>query len=125
MATDFFQRQDAARRRTGRLLVLYALGVLALTAAAYGVVLVALWVADGKPPHPWQPAVLVLSAVGVAALVGGGTAYKVAELAQGGGRSVAELLGGREVPAGSRDPVERRLLNVVEEMSIASGTPMP
>jgi Zn-dependent protease with chaperone function len=125
MATDFFERQDAARRRTGRLLFLYALGVVALTAAAYGVLLVAAWVADGKPPKPWQPVLLVLSAAGVGLVVGGGSAYKVAELARGGGRSVAELLGGNEVPANTRDPVLKRLLNVVEEMSIASGTPMP
>src|SRR4051812_24720951 len=105
MATDFFQRQDAARRRTGWLLFLYSLGIVTLTAAAYAVVLVAVWVADGKPPLSWQPALLVLSAVGVACVVGGGTAYKVAELAQGGGRSVAELLGGREVAAGTRDAV--------------------
>jgi Zn-dependent protease with chaperone function len=125
MATDFFQRQDAARRRTGWLLVLYTLGMLTLTAAAYGVVLVAVWVSGGRPPSLWQPGLLALSAFGVMTVVGGGTAYKVAELAQGGGRSVAELLGGHEVPAGSQDAAERRLLNVVEEMSIASGTPMP
>jgi Zn-dependent protease with chaperone function len=38
---------------------------------------------------------------------------------------VAESLGGRLVDSNTRDPNERKLLNVVEEMAIASGVPTP
>ncbi|MEC9055102.1 MAG: M48 family metallopeptidase, partial [Verrucomicrobiota bacterium] len=57
-------------------------------------------------------------------LILGGTAYKSAQLRQGG-RVVAEGLGGRPVLPGTGDLKERQLLNVVEEMAIASGTPVP
>ena len=43
----------------------------------------------------------------------------------GGGTVVAERLGGRRVYPNTIDPVERRLLNVVEEMALASGVPVP
>ena len=39
--------------------------------------------------------------------------------------SIAAGLGGRPVDPNTTDPHERRLLNVVEEMAIASGTPVP
>src|SRR5690606_5887013 len=54
-----------------------------------------------------------------------GTLFKVIELRTGGGAVVAEQLGGSRVSPNSRDPLERRLLNVVEEMAIASGIPVP
>ena len=38
---------------------------------------------------------------------------------------MAESLGGRRVFPDTTDPVERRLLNVVEEMALASGVPVP
>src|SRR5690606_28960854 len=44
---------------------------------------------------------------------------------RGGGRKVAESLGGRRVSPHTQDLNERRLLNVVEEMAIASGVPVP
>ena len=129
MPTDFFQRQDDARRQTGRLLFLYALGVLGLTAAVYAV-LVALLAFSGDHDHPtrftwWHPELAAMTLLGVGSTVGLGSAYKVAQLAAGGGRSVAELLGGQEVPGNTPDPKLKRLLNVVEEMSLASGTRMP
>ena len=57
-------------------------------------------------------------------VIGGGSAFRTAQLRRGG-PAVAELLGGRRLDPGSVDPLERRLLNVVEEMSIASGIPVP
>ena len=53
-----------------------------------------------------------------------GSAYKTMALS-GGGSAVAESLGGRLVNSNTTNPDERKLLNVVEEMSIASGVPMP
>ena len=63
-------------------------------------------------------------ALGTSALIAGGSLYKVAALS-GGGHTVAELLGGRLLHPDKASPDERRLLNVVEEMAIASGLPVP
>jgi len=57
-------------------------------------------------------------------IVGGGSLYKIAQL-RGGGRAVAESLGGRLLNSETRDPAERKVLNVVEEMAVASGTATP
>ena len=53
-----------------------------------------------------------------------GSLYKVSELAAGG-EVVAHMMGGRLVDPQTTDLAERRLLNVVEEMSLASGVPVP
>ncbi len=63
-------------------------------------------------------------ALGTSALIAGGSLYKIAALS-GGGHTVAELLGGRLLHPDKASPDERRLLNVVEEMAIASGLPVP
>ena len=57
-------------------------------------------------------------------IVVGGTAYKMFDL-RGGGRVVAEELGGRLLTADTTTASDRRLLNVVEEMAIASGMSTP
>ena len=75
-------------------------------------------------PLVTDPQLLVISVVGTLVIVGGGSLNKMVQL-RGGGQTVAEELGGRLLTAGTADPVERRLLNVVEEMAIASGTPTP
>ncbi|HTM60616.1 MAG TPA: M48 family metallopeptidase, partial [Burkholderiales bacterium] len=43
----------------------------------------------------------------------------------GGGAKVAQMLGARKVATDTRDPLERRFLNIVEEMAIASGVRVP
>jgi Zn-dependent protease with chaperone function len=60
----------------------------------------------------------------VGAVVGIATLVKLAQLSQGGAK-IAEMLGGRPIDPATRDPKERELLNIVEEMSIASGVPVP
>src|SRR5262245_55972717 len=50
--------------------------------------------------------------------------YRTAQLARGGGQ-VALSLGGTRVTGDGNDPLERRLVNVVEEMALASGLPVP
>ena len=130
MQMDFFEHQDQARRSTTRLVVLFILGVLGLTAAVYGLVVVCFLAGESKSrsiesgvlaTHP----LTIIGVVGITWLViGGGSLYKIAQL-RGGGRVVAEHLGGRPILSSTRDPDERRVLNVVEEMAIASGTPCP
>jgi Zn-dependent protease with chaperone function len=62
--------------------------------------------------------------LGTLTVIGLGSLYKISELS-GGGEHVALMLGGRAVDPQTRDPAERRLLNVVEEMALASGIAVP
>jgi Zn-dependent protease with chaperone function len=118
---DFFEAQDAARGRTRTLVVLYVTAVLCIIAAIYAVVHAVLGPGIGRGV---DPALLLLVALLVSLLVGIGSAVRTAQLRHGGSR-VAELLGGRRVKPNTDDAAERRLVNVVEEMAIASGTPLP
>ena len=131
MATDFFERQETARRNTTRLVILFALAVLALI-ASIDLLLAATMGYLARDPATgavdWtlaaDPQLLAFAVAGTLIVVGGGSLFKVAQL-RGGGRVVAEELGGRRLNPDTPVPSERQLLNVVEEMAIASGTPVP
>lgn len=131
MAVDFFERQDIARRNTTRLVILFVLAVLAIM-ASLDLLLAATLGYLGRDPRTgaidwalaWDPQLILLSVVGTLIVVGGGSLFKTAQL-RGGGRVVAEELGGRRLNPDTTVPSEQRLLNVVEEMAIASGTPAP
>jgi Zn-dependent protease with chaperone function len=71
-----------------------------------------------------DPVLLLLVAFGVGVVIAGGGAVRTASLRRGG-PAVADLLGARRVATDTPDDQERVLINVVEEMSIASGTPVP
>ena len=126
---DFFQHQEAARRRTGLLVFYFITAVVLIVLLAYLVVDVAL-VASGPEARAagggglWNPALFGVVTAGTLLLIGGGSLYRIASLA-GGGHTVAEFLGGRPLSSPTDDPDERKILNVVEEMAIASGTPVP
>jgi len=126
MSSDFFQQQDAARRKTGRLVVYFVLAMLCLITLVYGLLLVigASAGPEGGKLSWWRPELLLLAAAGVGVVVGGASLFKVAQLASGG-QSVALMMGGVEIPGTTTDARERRLLNVVEEMAIAAGVPVP
>ena len=72
----------------------------------------------------WNPPVFLGATLITLAIVSIGSAFKISQLA-GGGSVVAESMGGRLVNSNTTNPDERKLLNVVEEMAIASGVPMP
>jgi Zn-dependent protease with chaperone function len=131
---DFFAHQDRARRNT-KLLV--GLMVAAFVATVVIIYVVALAVFIGSQPNLsngspalfertawWQPDVFLLVAAGVSLVIGGGSLYKTLQLS-GGGEKLAEMLGGRRLTPDARDPLERKVLNIVEEMAIASGTAVP
>lgn len=117
-AMDFFDKQDRARRRTRWLIVYFALAVVGI------VVTVQIVFALLLGHSILDPQLFVLVAGGVLGVVLLGSLIKTAELSQGG-RVVAGMLGGEPVLANTRDPDERRLMNVIEEMSLASGVPVP
>jgi Zn-dependent protease with chaperone function len=129
MATNFFERQDQARRLTVRLLVLFALAVVAIIAVIYFVAVMGM---AGAQEHYgvhaqvrlWNPLVLGWVTIGTLLVVGMASLYKIAELSSGG-EQIALMLGGRPVNPQTTDLAERRLLNVVEEMALASGMSVP
>src|SRR3974390_512049 len=124
MATSFFQQQDSARRKTFQLVVYFVLAILILIALVYGLLLAFSMYDAREPVSWWQPELLLLAAPGVGLLVGGASAFKVAQLASGG-QAVALMMGGEEVPGTTTDARQKRLLNVVEEMALAAGVPVP
>ncbi len=144
---DFFAHQDQARKRTGHLILLFSAAVLSLIVLLNLLLAFVLWGMDKQLVGKYQASVqaahnpdalfntatfldyitlqqwLLISA-GVIVVVGGASLVKWMML-RGGGRRVAESLGGRLLLPDSRDFYERRLLNVIEEMAIASGMPVP
>lgn len=145
---NFFEHQDRARRSTGKLVALFVLAVvlivIAVNLAAAGLLRMAAnaqaYSKDAAPvlrgdvEYPdrltpvrqvWrEPMTYVIVTICTLLLIGGGSLYKTLALSSGG-PAVAEMLGGRPVSPNTRDPAERTLLNVVEEMSIGSGVPAP
>lgn len=124
---NFFALQEQARRRTGELILYYGLAVGMIIVVIYFVLAFAFGLAYAKEAEVatlWLPDLFFFTAVGVLAVIGVGTLYQGYALSSGGA-AVAEMLGGRLIPAETRDPLERRFLNVVEEMALASGVPMP
>jgi Zn-dependent protease with chaperone function len=122
---NFFAHQDQARRQTRRMLVLFALAVAAIVVATDVVVLFAIGLDSAERAGGganWS-GIATLSVVIVVAILCG-SAYRIATL-HGGGSAVARQLGGTEVLAGSGNFAYQRLRNVVEEIAIASGVPVP
>ena len=112
---NFFERQAKARSNTSRLVLLFALAVLGI------VIAVDVGVAVVFGP---DPVVLGMATLGTLAVIGIGSLYRISSLS-GGGDAVAMQMGGQWVPEDTHDFHLRRLRNVVEEMSIASGVPVP
>jgi Zn-dependent protease with chaperone function len=131
---NFFQAQDNARRKTWQLLLLFAGAVISLivltNVLVAAVVFYSNTMAYGGPVSfvdrlaAMPPATWALISIGVVSMVGIACLYKYLAL-RGGGRAVAEMLGGQPLTYDNARGNSRRLLNVVEEMAIASGIPVP
>ncbi len=123
---DFFEAQDRAKRNTGKLVLLYAMAVFGIIFSIYVVTLILFHTqvsVEGGVSY-WYPGWLFTVAIMVLLMIAIGTIHRVSQLRKGGS-AVAELLGGRRVNPSTTDSLERRLINIVEEMSIASGLPVP
>lgn len=130
---DFFDRQHHARRQTATLLVVFAAAVaiivLAVLAVAWaGFAIYHHYTSDYPYPGfiPWLGTAAagwtVLVTLGVIAV---GSIKRLWELGKGGGAKVARMMGGTPVEAMEQDNDTRRLVQVVEEMAVASGLPRP
>jgi Zn-dependent protease with chaperone function len=129
---DFFDAQDLARRRSWRLLALFATAVVTLVVLTN--LLVAIVVAVTTTPVPgqdfgqllaqtprehwWWISAIVLLIVGAACL------HKYVALGSGG-RAIAEAVGGRRLDPDTVVFAERQVQNVVEEVALAAGVPVP
>ncbi len=132
MSTQFFQRQADARTNTSWLVCLFfvaVIGIVGVTSTTGYFVAETISksrTSSGNSPklNPLHVAAVCGAVTGVVILLG--SLYQVIALRAGGGSGVAESLGGTPLIADSASTMEeKRLLNVVEEMAIASGTPVP
>ncbi|MFT3829964.1 MAG: M48 family metallopeptidase [Opitutaceae bacterium] len=140
---DFFAQQDSARRRTSLLVAYFVAAVVLIVLTLNLAVAVGLGYAGGShrprrnhsytrieadrprpPAFVWRTDAVAWTTGLTLAVIAAGALYRRFTLREGG-RAVARIAGGRELAPGSAEPAERRLLNIVEEMSIASGVPMP
>lgn len=143
---DFFGQQDRARTSTQRLMFLFGLAVVLTNLAIYFALAGVFQLTDlftfglsrsaahqgwfAKLAHHfaaegiWNWELLSWVTLLVTTVVGLVSGYKLRQLSRGGA-VVAQLLGGRLVSVNTPDPEERRLLNLVEEMALASGLPVP
>ncbi|RDE19446.1 peptidase M48 [Motiliproteus coralliicola] len=136
---DFFAQQDQARRNTGLLVLLFLLAVTALILITNLAVMICLWGIVGTVDG--DVATLFYQGIGplleqfnwerfglisllVCGLVGSACLYKQLQLSEGG-KAIAESLHGQRIHPNTDDPKQKMALNVVEEMALASGMPVP
>lgn len=126
---NFFEHQSRARAQSRWMIFAFAVSVAATVLGVTAVM--AVGVAFGRAEHltlsdallPRLPGLLLLAAL-ITTVIALASLYKIAQLKAGGG-AVASSLGGVPVPPETREPRLRRLRNVVEEIAIASGVPVP
>ena len=129
---NFFEQQRRARQRTWVFVLLFTLATLAVVAVTNVVALAAISIFLFKAqvpltPSAWfatHPQALVWTSLGTLGAIGAAILYRMASLSSGGG-ALARELGGVLVDHDTQDPTRRQLVNVVEEMAIAAGVPVP
>ena len=128
---NFFEQQDQARQKTWLLVALFAAAVIGIIVLTVLLMVASVWgfevwsasdVSGRGNQFNWS--VIAKTAFAVIAVVACVIFFKRLQISQGG-HAIADMLGGRPVEHGSDDPNEQRLLNVVEEMAIAAGLPVP
>lgn len=123
---NFFDHQDTARQRTGLLVFLFSLAVVTITGLVSVLSIGIYYGVTGE--HFDQETALtyvLLCFAGVLLVVTISSMVRLSALTSNGGRGVAESIGGKLISSNTLDAKHRQLLNVVEEMAIASGIPVP
>src|SRR3569623_2694567 len=124
---NFFEQQDQARRRTRTLVLLFVFAVVACVISVIAVAALLWYWTQGAAyggPHAYPKGFFAVNSLVTLALIVGGTLIETFNL-RNGGDAVAKMAGGRMVEPASRDAQERRFLNVVAEMALASGIACP
>jgi Zn-dependent protease with chaperone function/uncharacterized tellurite resistance protein B-like protein len=132
---NFFEQQNRARQKTRHLIILLCMAVISLIAITTLFIATLIYFQQpytGEDPASFSSGLLgsisletfgLISLV-IIAVVFSGSLYKSFQV-RAGGKVVAEALGGRLIKGDTQVFAERKVLNVVEEMAIASGTPVP
>ena len=128
---NFFEQQDRAHKNTWLLIILFSAAVLCIIGLTVALIAVTFW-GFGQPTsinstgqlQQLDLNILLKSAATVIAVIACVIIFKRIQMSRGG-HSVAEMLGGRPIEQGTDNANEQRLLNVVEEMAIAAGLPVP
>ncbi|MEN6373299.1 MAG: M48 family metallopeptidase [Smithella sp.] len=139
-STNFFARQEQARSNCRNLVAVFIVAVLAIIATIYFAFRLICYIhlttnvfTASEPTANytqhnsfawWDPAIFIMVFIGVTLFILTASVIKMRQLQKGGG-AVAKMLGGRCVSKSSTIPAEQQLLNVVEEMAIAAGMPVP
>ena len=130
---QFFEHQERARLRTRALLALFVLAVAAVVAAVDALVVGLLFIGqvefrpllpEAEPLTALNLPLLIGTSVLTLALIGAAALWRARRLRSGGAQVVREL-GGVPVAPDPSDPRQRRLRNLVEEMALAAGAPVP
>lgn len=133
---NFYQAQDDAYRRTRLLVIYFILAVLGVIFAIYAVLAGYMMLSSKSADAAagvgqlenargfWDSALFVKVSLATVAVILAGNLFKSLQLS-GGGAVVARDMGGRQIDPSTTDTDEKRLMNVVEEMAIASGVPVP
>lgn len=127
---NFFEYQENARRNTRYLILLFVLAVASLVGLTYLLFILVGQASTGSGNmtgvHPirFDLDVFLIIAGVVVTLVVLGSLGRISSLSKGGA-SVAEMMDGELLTDSGGDYKRRRLLNVVEEMAIASGIVVP
>jgi Zn-dependent protease with chaperone function len=127
---NFFEHQERSRKKSLLLVFLFGLAVMGIVAAVYAVIIGAayFYMSKWKPGSGgfdfYEPMILFWIIIVTIAVVGIECIIKIISLRRGG-RVIAESLGGRLISPGTRNLNEKKFLNIVEEMAIASGISVP
>jgi len=129
---NFFEAQDSARRSTTLLILLFMLAITFLLALSnflifeflYFVEYQTLTLSLSQLDLVFDADLCIVLSAAILLFIILGSVYKLLQLSAGGS-VIAQHLGGVIIPRSSSDPLHKKILNIVEEMAIASGTPVP
>ena len=128
---NFFEQQDRARKNTWLLIALFSAAVLCIIGLTVALIAVSFWgfgqstsINSTSYLQQFDSTTLLKTAAAVIAVIACVIFFKRMQMSRGG-PSVAEMLGGRPIDKDTANPNEQILLNVVEEMALAAGLPVP
>jgi len=129
---NFFEAQDSARRSTSFLILLFVVAIAALLVLSNLIILELIYFSEfssvtfalSELESVFDFNLCVLLSTAILVFICLGSLYKLAQLSSGGS-VIAQSLGGVIIPRSSTDLLHKKILNIVEEMAIASGVPVP
>ncbi len=126
---NFFENQEHARAQTRKLIFLYTLAVLA-TALVIALAVTFGFYNNTQESGSIDPSMIIYDPIflitfaSVTAFILICSIFKIITLA-GGGKKIAEMVGAVPVDSTTNDPAIKKYINVVQEMALAAGTPVP